>query len=202
MRLSSKLRAAQRILKPLQRKFADNYFENGGNATQALRDTGKKYKNDQVIQKEAYRFAHNTNIIIYVDLLCREVSNGTIMPVFERKAILTEMARTRHSSFVGKDNSIEISETNLSSPGLKKIKTKVRLKGEKPEKITEIELYDPRSAIQTLNDMDGIGGRSLNVEAQTKKNNEITSITVTVKEQSEQLSAEVREFKKKHCPDA
>ena len=53
-------------LTPKQKAFADNYLVNGFNATQAYKDAGYKWKNDNVAKASASQLLANPNVNDYI----------------------------------------------------------------------------------------------------------------------------------------
>ena len=53
-------------LTPKQKAFADNYLINGYNATQAYKDAGYKWKNDNVAKASASQLLANPNVNDYI----------------------------------------------------------------------------------------------------------------------------------------
>lgn len=116
------------ILSNQQRKFCEEYVNNGNNGTQAYLKAYKTCKKENTAKVNASRLLTKANVIEYIEELQEELKKKAIMTAEERLIWLTGVVQG-------------------------KIKEKVYYEGQESER--EAYLNDKMKALDILNKMDG-----------------------------------------------
>lgn len=97
------------ILSNQQRKFCEEYVNNGNNGTQAYLLAYKTCKKENTAKVNASRLLTKANVIEYIEELQEELKKKAIMTAEERMRWLTKVVNgdIKHTSYDGNGNSYE-----------------------------------------------------------------------------------------------
>lgn len=123
------------VLSNQQRKFCEEYVNNGNNGTQAYLKAYKTCKKEETAMVNASRLLRNAKVNEYVTELREELKKKAIMTAEERMRWLTKVVNgdIKHTSYDGNGNSYE-NEACISDK-MKAIDTMNKMDGEYVNKL-------------------------------------------------------------------
>ena len=143
-----------------QERFTRNLFE-GMNQSDAYREAGYDVAKQTLatIHSNASRLANNVKVLERLEELRRKAEDETVAVPLERKQVLTEILRARLTDYTtcGSDRDlINVGPESPNTAALQEItsRTEYGEDGAGFAVITKLKLYNPITAIDTLNKMD------------------------------------------------
>jgi len=140
--------------KPLNRKqerFVWEFYA-GNSATQSAIIAG--YAPDSA-HVAGSRLLRNVYVQARLAEIRRDAEEKLVANPFERRVILSEIARGKIGDYVLPDGTLALTEEKLQNRAIQRVKNFKGGKGGRAHE-TSIELHNPVSAIQELNKMDGV----------------------------------------------
>jgi len=153
----------RKTLTPKQEKFVRNLFE-GMSQREAYINAGYSSKSSPaILDIRACEAAKASKVLVRLEELRKKAEDKSVASVLERKQVLTEIIRARHTDFMTCSADgvwfHDIGPEKLNLAALKQIQTTTMPFGDKesPDKVllTKVELNDPIRAIAELNKMGG-----------------------------------------------